>query len=308
MAEKSREKLLRVNRERVAIVTTSYPERPGDPAGHFVEAEVHALEAAGAEVHVFALRGVAFGWPGVASRVREKPWLTVSAAREAMHVSRELRRNEPFSRVIAHWAIPSAWPIARYISNVEVVSHGGDVRLLIALPALARNRLFARIMQNASIWRFASEPLRDELLVALASEQRRRLERIAKVVAPAITIDVDARGIATARSRQRALAGSMPAYVTAARLVPSKRIDRAIAIAARDHATLLVIGEGPERENLERQTRERHANAYFLGHLTRPETLAHIAAADALVHTSQAEGLSSVVREAEHFGTRIIRA
>ncbi|MEO8801322.1 MAG: glycosyltransferase, partial [Polyangiaceae bacterium] len=72
-------------------------------------------------------------------------------------------------------------------------------------------------------------------------------------------------------------------------------------------AMLLVIGDGPERARLERQTREGRAAAHFLGKLTRPEALAHIAVADALVHTSEAEGLSSVIREADALGTRVVR-
>jgi teichuronic acid biosynthesis glycosyltransferase TuaC len=298
---------LRVIRERIAVVTTSYPEHAGDPSGHFVEAEVHALGAAGADVDVFALRGSAFGWPGVASRVKKNPLLLLNAAREIARISAAISRKPYFSRLIAHWAIPSAFPISRDQKNIEVVSHGADVRLLTGLPPPIRTRLTERIMQNATTWRFASVALRDELLVSLPASSRSGVEAISKIVAPTLDFNVDVKAIAKAHADQRSLSGSRPTFVSVARLVASKRVDRSIAIAVREHATLFVIGDGPERKTLERLTHERRANAYFLGSLSRPETLAHIAAADALLHTSEAEGLSSVVREAEHLGTRVIR-
>ena len=58
---------------RVAVLTTSYPRHEGDPAGHFVQAEVDALRASGCDVEVFAAQGSAFGWPGVVPRLREAP-------------------------------------------------------------------------------------------------------------------------------------------------------------------------------------------------------------------------------------------
>ena len=59
---------------RVAVVTTSYPDFPGDPSGHFVQAEVSTLKDAGHDVEVIAPKaGGAFGWPGIAARVKAFP-------------------------------------------------------------------------------------------------------------------------------------------------------------------------------------------------------------------------------------------
>lgn len=293
-------------RDRVAVVTTSYPEAPGDPAGHFVEAEVRALEKAGDCVRVFALRGAAFGWPGMVARLRKNPLRALPAALEMRRISREIASEGPFDRVIAHWAVPSAWPIAHASRTVELVSHGADVRLLVLLPALLRERVVARLLQTASSWRFPSPALLGDLARALSSTQRVRLETVAIVTPPALDVTLDARLLDRARASQHELAGGRRVFVSVSRLVPSKRVDLAIAIAAREDAVLLVIGDGPERARLERQTREGRAAAHFLGKLTRPEALAHIAVADALVHTSEAEGLSSVVREADVLGTRVV--
>ncbi|MGH7330418.1 MAG: glycosyltransferase family 4 protein [Polyangiaceae bacterium] len=295
-------------RERIAVVTTSYPEGPGDPSGHFVETDVRALEARGADVEVFALRGEAFGWPGVASRLADKPWRVLGASRTMWRVHRAITHLGSFSRVIAHWALPCAWPIAAGVPNLEIVSHGGDVRLLAGLPHRMRDQALQLLLQNTRVWRFPSETLLADLLLLSSPEVAEKLRRIARVEAPPIDLDVDPKAIARARERQRSLANGAPAFVSAARLISSKRIDRAVDIAMRERAALFVIGDGPEREGLEAYARKRRAHAHFFGKMSRPETLAHIAAADAVVHTSEAEGLSSVIREAEALGVRVLSA
>ncbi len=292
--------------ERIAVVTTSYPEHAGDPSGHFVESEVRALEKAGADVTVFALRGAAFGWPGVAARLGENPLRAIGAAKEIARVGSEITRNGSFSRVIAHWAIPCAWPIARRSASVEIVSHGADVRLLTKSPQPVRDRLVDRLLQNATSWRFVSDALKGDLLTSLPANLAARVDKIAQAQASVMSFDVTSHALERAREDQKARGRGQRVFAAVARLVPSKNVDRAIAYAAKENAALLVIGDGPEKKSLERLARDLHANAHFLGVLSRSETLAHIAAADALVHMSRQEGLSSVVREADALGTRVI--
>ncbi len=95
--------------------------------------------------------------------------------------------------------------------------------------------------------------------------------------------------------------------MVAARLVPSKRIDVAIEHVGRrtQGGRLIVIGDGPERARLEGLARARGIDVSFMGRLGRRDTLAWIAAADAVLHASRAEGLSTVVREAEALGVRV---
>ena len=99
----------------------------------------------------------------------------------------------------------------------------------------------------------------------------------------------------------------------AGRLVASKRVDKVIDYVAtspnhgtrRDERTLVVLGDGPERAQLERLARAWRMDVRFLGTVSRRETLGWIGAADELVHASRAEGLSTVVREAEHLGVPV---
>ncbi len=291
---------------RIAIVTTSWPAYDGDPSGHFVQSEARSLERAGAEVIVLAPPpGGAFGWPGAAARMKENPLRVVSAAGwvgTAALRARELRVD----RFVCHWAVPSAWPIAhRAGAPIEAVSHGADVRLIASLPSPVREHFVRTLAGRCERWRFVSESLLAQLLRVVGSATATCVERVA-VVSPT---SIDLPDVGSAVRRLRAELGAERTAVTVGRLVASKRVDRAIAHVSASSAfdSLVVVGDGPERERLERFAREKNRPTRFVGAVPREEALAWIGAADALIHASTAEGLSTVIREAEALGTRVVR-
>jgi teichuronic acid biosynthesis glycosyltransferase TuaC len=290
---------------RIAIVTTSFPSGDGDPSGHFVQAEARELERAGHEVAVVAPpAGGAFGWPGVAARLREDPARIAGAAAWVASARRRMTRIDAH-RVVAHWAVPCAWPIGVVArAELEVVSHGGDVRLLRRMPLRARAHVVGAIAARAREWRFVSAGLRDALLSSLEGGLRARLERLA-VVRPAA---VEMPDVAEAVARKRRELGGARVAVSVGRLVASKRVDLAIehVAQARDVDALVVVGDGPERGPLEALARARGVDARFVGRVAREESLAWIGAADRLVFASEAEGASTVLREADALGTRIV--
>ena len=100
--------------------------------------------------------------------------------------------------------------------------------------------------------------------------------------------------------------------VSVARLVPWKGmrglID-ALSIVRKQvpDASLVVIGDGPERGALEAYAREAApGSVQFLGALPHAQTLAYMKAADAFVLNSTYEGLSHVLIEALLLGTPIV--
>jgi teichuronic acid biosynthesis glycosyltransferase TuaC len=294
----------------ICLVTTSYPADDGDPSGHFVKAEVAELELAGHEVTVVTPRtGGAFGWPGVASRLRQRPWRAMEAAAWMVRAAAQLRAARP-ARIIAHWSVPSAWPIVSSAGlatiPLEIVSHGGDVRLIAGMPERARKIIVSRLLARASSWRFVSHSLLEQLAAALDHGDEAALRAIATVASsPLSMLDVEE----DVRLRRSTL-GDRPLYVCAGRLVPSKRVDRVIDYVAGHRAgqpILVVIGDGPERARLEKLAQRWRLDVRFLGNTPRRETLTWIGAADELVHASVAEGISTVVREAEHLGVEITR-
>src|ERR1700761_7759629 len=96
---------------RIAVVTTSWPESEDDAAGHFARADARERERRGDRVEIIAPpTGGAFGWPGVMTRLRARPQLGVEAARWVLEARRRVARSDA-ELVVAHWAIPCAWPI-----------------------------------------------------------------------------------------------------------------------------------------------------------------------------------------------------
>jgi glycosyltransferase involved in cell wall biosynthesis len=300
---------------RIAVVTTSYPTHGGDPSGHFVETEVDELEREGHEILVVRPHpGGAFGWPGAAVRIREKPIRAFEAAGWMVRAGIELRRFAP-ERILAHWCVPSAFPIVLGAAGVvggpdlEIVSHGGDVRLLAGLPLPARTRIVRTLVRRATRWRFVSAELLEGLALALPAEDAAALRATAEVAPSAL----DVPDVSEEVRAKRETVGTKRLYVCAARLVASKRIDKVIDYVAtspnhgttRAERTLVVLGDGPQRAHLERVASAWQFDVRFLGTTSRRETLGWIGAADEVVHASHAEGLSTVVREAESLGVPV---
>jgi teichuronic acid biosynthesis glycosyltransferase TuaC len=311
---------------RIAIVTTSYPAFRGDPCGHFVETEAfrrsahedvfvvtakHEHEHDGrpgieqAPVSVLRLDGYdAFGWPGLASRVRARPHLLLGAARWARRARGALLSLSPLDRIVAHLAVPCGWPISTGVGvPVELVSHGADVRALVSCPASLRHAFLERLLRDADAWRFVSASLLEHLVSSLDAVDARRLSRIARVEACPIDVP-DVRGAA---EEKRARHAGVRLAVCVARLVPKKRVDRVIehvaAVAGAGRPIrLIVVGDGPLLAKLLERARARRVDALFVGQTTRPEALAWIGAADVVLNASEAEGLSTVEREANALG------
>lgn len=299
---------------RIALVTTSYPLVQGQAAGHFVASEAEALCRSGHRVFVFAPgpvsssggdnprihrlpTGTLFGPPGALARLRANP-LRAAYAFAFVHAARRaLRAHGPFERVIAHWLVPSAWPIALAANApVEAVAHGSDVRLLAKLPRAAARCIITQLLRAGSL-RFSSEALRQELATICGADAVRGAR-----VAPC-SIDLGSPpDRATARARL-AVPHDTRLIVVNARLVPGKRVDSALrAVVALPHVHVVVIGGGPLLVPLRRQ----FPRVRFTGQLPRHEALCWTAAADVLVSASHHEGAPTAIREARALGIPVV--
>lgn len=299
---------------RVAFVTTSYPSFAGDPAGHFVELEARTRAVRGDDVVVLApgarpsqktgvtvvaLPGApAFGWPGALERLRERPYRALSAGAFVLAARRTLRELGDLDDIVAHWLLPSAFPIACAGRGLlEVVLHGSDVRLFARLPLPAREAIVERLLARAARFRFVSKALRDQFAHATTP---RVLERSS--VSPCA---IDVSGAPT-RLRARQWLGIGPretVAVMAGRLVPGKRPEAAIRLALeRNPDRVVVVGDGPLRGVV----RRLDPRVVTVGVKTRDDTLAWISAADYVVSASRLEGAPTVIREARALGVKVI--
>ena len=90
--------------------------------------------------------------------------------------------------------------------------------------------------------------------------------------------------------------------VSVGRLIRTKRVDAAIRLAAQERRRLVIVGDGPERLALEKLARDVGADVTFTGLVPRQRALAWIAASTELWFASEAEGSSTVLREARALG------
>ena len=335
--------LYRANRTvRVAILTTSYPQTPGDPAGHFIETEALRLGGAGGEVHVIApgghgnvpRRGLPrvvrtvgrgpgsvtlwgagggslFGSPGALWRARQCPFRLLELVRFLPNVRRLLRALGPFDRTVAHFLVPSGYPLALSATGeIEVVLHGSDVRFVAGLPFELRGHVVGRLLDRGARFRFVSHELRFRLTGALGARDRERLSAASRVELPPIDVPCRPRPNgahgASARSAESHLLAGRPRWVVCGRLIASKGVDRAIREAARRNVDLTVIGDGPMRAELEALAASFEPKATFVGHLPRADALALIAGSERLLHLSEAEGAPTVIREARALGVPVL--
>jgi glycosyltransferase involved in cell wall biosynthesis len=146
---------------KVAVLTTSYPRGPADPAGRFVADAVAGARAAGVDVSVvspatFRHFGIAYGG-GIAQNLRAEPWrlLLLPAFLTAYaRAARDAARDADL--VHAHW-LPSALPALATGKPVVVQVWGTDVELARRAPRLA-----GALLRRASLVVAASTALADE--------------------------------------------------------------------------------------------------------------------------------------------------
>ncbi|MDI1481290.1 glycosyltransferase family 4 protein [Polyangium sp. y55x31] len=312
------------------VITTSYPASDADPSGHFVRTEARALARQGHEVHVVAPGGspfdestqdpavaslhvhpagggALFGWPGAIDRARRSPARLLHALPFAVAARARASAIGPVDRAIAHWIVPSAVPLLLgFPAPLEVVGHGADVRLLCAMPAAARLFIVRSLLDRDASFRFAATTSLDALSRTLPAPLAARLERASRIE----PVLLDLPDVTTRAHALRAALDPHPSadklIVTAGRLVPGKRVDLAIEAATSASMSIVIVGDGPLRAELEALARARRTTAHFVGLVPRDEALAWIAAADVLLHASAEEAAPTVVREARALGVPVV--
>jgi len=247
---------------------------------------------------VIPLRGWgAFGWPGALPRLKQNPLLSFGAARWIQSARHAIAAAGPFHRVVAHWALPSAFPISMAThGELEIVSHGSDIALLESMPHALRIRIVRALVVRATVWRFVSEQLLARLSQSLPPGT------LANAIVQPCAIEIpDVRALS--EEKRREMGG--PFVSTVGRLVASKRTERVVDTAANERVSLVIVGDGPERRRLERAALESRADARFVGRVPREEALAWMRASSSLWFASRAEGLPTVLREAEALGVPV---
>jgi glycosyltransferase involved in cell wall biosynthesis len=156
---------------RVAVLTTSYPRGPEDPAGRFVADAVEQVRARGVSVEVvspasFRHFGIAYGH-GIAGNLRARPWLVLLVPAFLWSFRRAAARAARDADLVhAHWLAAGA--VAATLGKPYLVQvWGTDVELARRVPWLARP-----VLRRARLVVAASTTLAEEARALGAREVR----------------------------------------------------------------------------------------------------------------------------------------
>ena len=316
---------------RVLTLATLFPNRSQPNLGLFVERQTIGLAALdGVEVEIVAPVGIA-PWPlclhshyatrrGLPERETWKgltvhrpcyrAWPRVGRRRDAAAMARallpllrEIRRRFPFDVIDAEFFWPdgpAAMALARDLDvPFSIKARGSDIHHWGGRPGIGGQ--IAAAGQAADGLLAVSDALRMSMAgLGMKSER----------------IEVHHTGVDHQRFRpvdraraKAALGVEGPLLVTVGWLIPGK--GQAIALAALEEipgATLLVVGDGPDRKALEALARELGVDGRvrFLGGMPPEELPTLLGAADAMVLPSRSEGLANVWVESLACGTPIV--
>ncbi|HEX2675902.1 MAG TPA: glycosyltransferase family 4 protein [Polyangiales bacterium] len=317
---------------RIGLLTTSFPRTLDDSAGAFVLGFARALAALGHELEVLApepaehceplrapgivTRHVRYLRPrvlqrtfygaGVPDNLRRDARAWLGAATFPFALARECAaREHGWDALVSHWALPSALVAgsAQRGRPHLAVFHSADLHLLCRIPGKAQ--LAERIARQASALWFVSPQHRDAFL-ELLPECERPATTARAFVSP-MGIDAPEPALGREQSR-RELALQRFSVLALSRLVPIKGLDTAIRALAGQDASLLIAGDGIEREPLARLAREVGSDVRFLGHAGPEQKRRLFAAADAFVmpsrtlSTGRSEGVPTALLEAMAHG------
>lgn len=302
---------------RILSVTHAYPRWDGDIAGGFIEILNQALAARGHEITVIAPADQGKGGEAMRGAVRVRRVRYASAAREtlayrgtlvaaartpggfmaAVGLIRALRRAiraADVDVVHAHWWIPggvAAWAAGSRLPFVTTM-HGTDVALLDAVrPARVIARRVAR---------------RAAATTAVSTFLAERAGRAGITVSDVIPMPASVREFA-----RQSTGGEGVFFV--GRLTTQKRLDLlldAVAHAAAGGRTfpLTIVGDGPERQALERRATANGiaASTRFLGMISPEHVPDVLARADVFAFPARAEGYGLAVAEALMMGIPVV--
>jgi hypothetical protein len=318
----------------VALLTTSYPRRPGDYAGSFVADRARRWLDAGHQVEVLAAGEAAgvtatavedgvpvtriaggelfygAGAPETLERDRGRAWL--AAARFTAQLTAAVRSGRSrFSRIEAHWLVPSALAAAAAAPELPRVgyAHSGDVALLERMPL---GRALARRLALDTELRFVSAELAARFAALVGARPP------FGTIEPMAVSPLFARRGGPEAALRHALGLCGPTVLAVGRLVPIKGHDHLLRACARVVAAgassleVVILGDGPARPQLERQAAALGLSLRLPGFVPRPEVARWLRGADVFVHSSvrlangRAEGAPVAEREARAVGIPVV--
>jgi teichuronic acid biosynthesis glycosyltransferase TuaC len=312
---------------KVVTLATLFPSSARPQLGVFVERQTLALAGLG-HVAVETVSGVGLPpWPAslhphyrpLARLPERESWKGLSVHRPRFRVLPKIGEADA-GRSLARAALPIVrelepdvvaadffWPdgvaamhVARALGlPFSIKARGADVHYWGGRRDIGGQLLEAAMAANGLL--AVSEALKRDMVALGMPEEKIRVHYTG--------IDHDRFRPADRACAKAKLGVSGPLLVTAGALIPRKAQGLTIAATAMlPEATLLIVGDGPDRAELERLARPLGERVRFLGSRPHDELPPLYGAADLMVLPSSSEGLANVWVEALACGTPILIA
>jgi teichuronic acid biosynthesis glycosyltransferase TuaC len=222
-------------------------------------------------------------------------------AKSLLPFLKRLRARFPFDVIDAEFFWPDG-PAAMHLARelglpFSVKARGADIHYWGRRPGIGEQIVAAGRAAGGLL--AVSAALRDVMIGLGMPEEKIRVHYTG--------VDLDRFVPVDRRSAKAKLGVDGLLLVTAGALIPRKGQD--VTLAAMEHlphATLLIVGDGPDRKALERQAAALGPRVRFLGSQPHAALPALLAAADAMVLPSTSEGLANVWVEALACGTPLV--
>jgi glycosyltransferase involved in cell wall biosynthesis len=316
---------------RVLTLSTLYPNASQPQLGLFVERQTRGLAALpDVDVEVVAGRGMPV-WPlslhphyrPLGRLTREEDWrglrvhrprFTVwpklgaagtgrALAGAALPVLRRLRERFAFEVIDAEYFWPdgvAVMHLARALSvPFSIKARGSDIYHWGDVPGIGAQVRAAAAAADGLL--AVSQSLKDEMVSRGMAGDKIRVHHTG--------VDLGLYQPVDRVTAKAALGVPGPLIVTVGGLIERKgQIEAIEAMPLLRDATLLLVGDGPDRAMLEARARELHVadRVRFLGNRP-PQEVAHLlAAADVMLLPTRAEGIANVWVEALACGTPVV--
>lgn len=210
-----------------------------------------------------------------------------------------LRRFKDYDLVHAHWLIPQGIVQSFFKTPYIVTGHGGDVT---SLNKGIFRQLKVRCLKKAKYVTVVSEHLKKKVQ-----------ELVPDLQPDVLSMGVDASGFGRQYFQENYFGqNGKKTVLFVGRLAEKKGVTYLISAMSKIDALLVIVGDGPLRQDLEKQAREMGVNAVFLGAKTHDELRTIYASADLFAAPSvtaadgDQEGLGLVMLEAMASGLPVV--
>ena len=227
----------------------------------------------------------------------------------SIKVGRKLLKNKNFDLVHSFFAIPSA-PSGKMLASSFGLPHllsllGGDV-YDPSKKLSPHNTPFL----HQTVQKMINE---SDVIVSLSSDIQRRAYEHYNIIKKIdlVHLGIPRPNVPWAARKQFDLSEDDLLLITVGRLVPRKGIDNLIRVLptlSNNNVKLLILGDGPERSNLEQVARNSNVEerVKFCGYVSNDEKYQLLKLSDIYVSTSHHEGFGIVFLEAMASGLPVI--